>query len=174
VLHEPRRGYGWACLKGIAALNHPEIVVFLDGDYSDFPEEMVQLVEPIRNDIADLVIGSRTLGKSENDAHPPHARFGNWLASTMIRIFFGQRYTDLGPFRAIRYSSLKALQMEDTTWGWTVEMQIKAVKKKLRILEVPVSYRRRIGKSKISGTIVGSIKAGAKIISTILKNKLLD
>ena len=169
VLHEPRRGYGFACLKGIEALNQPDIVVFLDGDYSDFPSEMVQLTDPINQDRADLVIGSRTLGNSDKNAHPPHARFGNWLATSMIRVFFNYRYTDLGPFRAIRYSSLQLLNMEDKTWGWTVEMQIKALLKGLRVIEVPVSYRRRIGRSKISGTISGSIKAGAKIISTILK-----
>ena len=115
------------------------------------------------------MIGSRTLGNSDKHAHPPHARFGNWLATSMIRVFFNHRYTDLGPFRAIRYPSLQLLNMEDKTWGWTVEMQIKAIQKGLRVIEVPVSYRRRIGKSKISGTISGSIKAGAKIISTILK-----
>jgi glycosyltransferase involved in cell wall biosynthesis len=169
VLREPRRGYGFACLKGISALDHPDIVVFLDGDYSDYPSEMTQLIDPIQQDRADLSIGSRTLGKLEKNAHPPHARFGNWLATTMIRIFFRHRYTDLGPFRAIKFVSLQLLNMEDKTWGWTVEMQIKAIQKGLRIVEVPVSYRRRIGKSKISGTIVGSIKAGAKIISTIIK-----
>jgi glycosyltransferase involved in cell wall biosynthesis len=169
VLHEPRRGYGFACLKGIEALNQPDIVVFLDADYSDYPAEMTQLVQQIQNDEADLVIGSRTLGNSTKNAHPAHARFGNWLATTMIRILFGVRYTDLGPFRAIRYSSLELLQMQDKTWGWTVEMQIKAIQKDLRIMEIPVSYRQRIGKSKISGTALGSIKAGVKIISTILK-----
>jgi glycosyltransferase involved in cell wall biosynthesis len=169
VLQEPRRGYGFACLKGISALDHPDIVVFLDGDYSDYPSEMTRLIDPIQQDRADLSIGSRTLGKLEKNAHPPHARFGNWLATTMIRIFFRHRYTDLGPFRAIKFVSLQLLNMEDKTWGWTVEMQIKAIQKGLRIVEVPVSYRRRIGKSKISGTIVGSIKAGAKIISTIIK-----
>ena len=169
VVHEPRRGYGFACLKGIASLNTPDIVVFLDGDYSDYPSEMPLLIEPIEQDQADLVIGSRSLGKMEKDAHPPHAKFGNWLATTIIRIFYGHRYSDLGPFRAIRFSSLQLLQMQDQTWGWTVEMQVKAIRKKLRIMEVPVSYRKRIGKSKISGTIVGSIKAGAKIISSIVK-----
>ncbi len=169
VVHELRRGYGFACLKGIASLDQPDIVVFLDGDYSDFPSEMTFLTDPIELDQADLVIGSRSLGKSIKNAHPAHARFGNWLATTIIRMLFGYRYSDLGPFRAIRHSSLQLLEMQDQTWGWTVEMQIKAIRKGLRILEVPVSYRKRIGKSKISGTLAGSIKAGAKIISTILK-----
>jgi len=169
VVHEPQRGYGFACLKGIASLDDPDIVVFLDGDYSDFPSEMPLLIDPIEQNRADLVIGSRSLGKMEKNAHPPHAQFGNWLATTIIRIFYGYRYSDLGPFRAIRYSSLQLLQMEDQTWGWTVEMQVKAIRKNLRILEVPVSYRKRIGKSKISGTVVGSIKAGVKIIATIFK-----
>jgi glycosyltransferase involved in cell wall biosynthesis len=169
VVHEPRRGYGFACLKGIATLDNPDIVVFLDGDYSDYPSEMPLLIDPIEQDQADLVIGSRSLGRMEKDAHPPHAKFGNWLATTIIRIFFGYRYSDLGPFRAIRYSSLQLLNMQDQTWGWNVEMQVKAIRKHLHILEVPVSYRKRIGKSKISGTIVGSIKAGSKILSSILK-----
>lgn len=169
VVHEPRRGYGFACLKGIDSLNDPDIVVFLDGDYSDFPSEMPLLIDPIEQNRADLVIGSRSLGNMEKNAHPPHAQFGNWFATTLIRIFFGFRYSDLGPFRAIRYFSLQSLQMQDQTWGWTVEMQVKAIRKGLRIMEVPVSYRKRIGKSKISGTVVGSIKAGAKIISSILK-----
>lgn len=169
VTSEPRRGYGFACLKGIDSLNNPEIVVFLDGDYSDFPSEMPSLIDPIEQNRADLVIGSRSLGNMEKNAHPPHAQFGNWFATTLIRIFFGYRYSDLGPFRAIKYSSLQSLQMQDQTWGWTVEMQVKAIRKKLRIMEVPVSYRKRIGKSKISGTVVGSIKAGAKIITSILK-----
>ena len=172
VVSEPRRGYGVACLKGISELQNPDIVVFLDADFSDFPEEMNLLVQPIIANEADLVIGSRTLGNHEQDAHPPHARFGNWLAGTLIRWFFNFQYTDLGPFRAIRYSSLQTLQMKDRTWGWTVEMQIKAIRKKLRIREVPVSYRKRIGKSKISGTIIGSIKAGSKIIWTIFKYAL--
>lgn len=169
VFSEPRRGYGYACLKGIAELQNPEIVAFLDADYSDFPEEMNLVVEPIASGQADLVIGSRILGKREKNALPAHAAFGNHLASFLIRIFFGHRYTDLGPFRAIRYSSLQQLRMEDRTWGWTVEMQVKAVREKLRIREVPVSYRKRIGQSKISGTLAGSVKAGTKILWTILK-----
>lgn len=169
VVHEPRRGYGRACLRGIEQLSDPDVVVFLDGDFSDHPEEMPLLVDPIVRNEADLVIGSRRLGKSEKDALPSHARFGNALAGTLIYWFFRHRYTDLGPFRAIRYTSLKSLGMQDRNFGWTVEMQIKAVRKGLRIFEVPVSYRKRIGTSKISGTIVGSIKAGTKILWTIFK-----
>lgn len=169
VVSEPRRGYGFACLKGIAELQDPDIVVFLDADFSDYPEEMRLLVEPISADQADLVIGSRILGTREKNALAPHAAFGNRLSSLLISILFGHRYTDLGPFRAIRYLSLQQLQMQDQTWGWTVEMQVKAVRQSLRVCEVPVSYRKRIGKSKISGTILGSIKAGTKILWTILK-----
>jgi glycosyltransferase involved in cell wall biosynthesis len=169
VVFESRRGYGYACLRGIQELEAPEVVVFLDGDFSDYPEEMRLLIEPIKSGEADLVIGSRSLGKREKYSLPPHAAFGNRLASELIWWFFGFRYTDLGPFRAIRYESLKMLSMNDQTFGWTVEMQIKAVRRKLRIREVPVSYRKRIGESKISGTIAGSIKAGSKIIWTILK-----
>lgn len=172
VFSEPRRGYGYACLRGIAELQSPDVVAFLDADFSDFPEEMTLLTEPILSDQADLVIGSRILGKREKNALPPHAAFGNHLASFLIRLFFGFRYTDLGPFRAIRYSSLRQLKMEDRTWGWTVEMQVKAVREHLRIREVPVSYRKRIGQSKISGTLIGSIKAGYKILWTILKYRL--
>ena len=169
VVTEPRRGYGHACLRGIEAVNDPEIVVFLDGDFSDYPSEMNLLIAPIRSNEADLVIGSRMLGISSRGALPPHARFGNHLAGLLIHLFFGFLYTDLGPFRAIRTDSLKSLGMVDRTFGWTVEMQIKAIRKGLRIREIPVSYRKRIGKSKISGTLIGSIKAGFKIIWTILK-----
>jgi len=171
VVREDRSGYGRACLRGIAELQEPDIVVFLDGDFSDFPQEMHMLVEPIARNEADLVIGSRSLGEHEKNALPPHSQVGNWLAGILIRLLFGFRYTDLGPFRAIRYSSLMQIGMQDRTFGWTVEMQIKAIQQGLRIREVPVSYRRRIGKSKISGTIMGSLKAATKIIWTILKYK---
>jgi glycosyltransferase involved in cell wall biosynthesis len=171
VVFEPRKGYGHACLRGIEALSNSDIVVFLDADFSDHPEEMPLLVAPIAEGQADLVIGSRSLGKKEKDALPPHARFGNSLAGRLIDLLFHYRYTDLGPFRAIRFSNLQSLAMADRTFGWTVEMQIKAIRHGLRILEVPVSYRKRIGKSKISGTIIGSVKAGTKIIWTILKYK---
>jgi glycosyltransferase involved in cell wall biosynthesis len=173
VVQETRRGYGHACLRGIEELQDPDVVVFLDGDFSDYPEEMRSLIAPIQQDNADLVIGSRSSGEHAKGALPSHAAFGNRLASTLIWWLFGFRYTDLGPFRAIRYEALKKLQMADRTFGWTVEMQIKAVRKGLRISEVPVSYRKRIGESKISGTISGSIKAGTKIIWTILKYRFM-
>jgi glycosyltransferase involved in cell wall biosynthesis len=169
VVREPTRGYGKACLTGMEYLSDPEIVVFLDGDFSDYPEEMPLLIDPIVRKEADLVIGSRILGRREKDALPSHARFGNTLAGTLIFLFFRHRYTDLGPFRAIRYSSLKSLGMVDQNFGWTVEMQIKAIRERLKVLEVPVSYRKRIGTSKVSGTIIGSVKAGTKILWTIFK-----
>ncbi len=169
VVHEPRRGYGSACLAGIAALDEPDVVVFLDGDFSDYPEEMDRLVDPIANDEADLVIGSRTRGTRERGALTPQARFGNWLSCALIRLFWRTTYTDLGPFRAVRYSSLLALRMADRDFGWTVEMQIKAAQQRIRILEVPVQYRRRIGKSKISGTGRGVVKAATKILFTVFK-----
>lgn len=170
VIRESRRGYGRACLAGIAALSpEAEIVVFLDADHSDYPEEILHLIRPIKEGCADLVIGSRTLGKREKGALAPHQRFGNWLACWMIHQRWGYRYTDLGPFRAIRREALDRLGMEDTAFGWTVEMQVKALQQGLRVVEAPVSYRRRIGQSKISGTLIGSFQAGATIISTILR-----
>lgn len=171
VVVEPRRGYGWACLAGMAKAREfePEIVVFLDGDYSDHPEEIPRLINPIRSGEADLVIGSRVRGEREPGSLLPQARFGNWLASALIRIFWGFRYTDLGPFRAIQWQRLLALDMQDKTYGWTVEMQIKALQHNLRVVEVPVSYRKRIGKSKVSGTFSGTLKAGYKILWTIFK-----
>jgi len=169
VVHEPRRGYGQACLTGIAALDDADIVVFLDGDYSDYPEEMPALVEPIRLDEADLVIGSRTLGQSEKGALMPQQRFGNALATWLIRLLFGVRYTDLGPFRAIRRQALERLHMVDCNFGWTVEMQIKAAQLGLRCCEIPVRYRPRLGISKISGTLSGSLRAGYKILWTIAR-----
>jgi glycosyltransferase involved in cell wall biosynthesis len=172
VFDEPRRGYGHACLRGIQEIQGAEVVIFLDGDFSDYPEEMRALVEPIQREEADLVIGSRSLGKHDKDALPSHSAFGNRIASFLIHALFGFRYSDLGPFRAIRFEALQKLNMVDRTWGWTVEMQIKAVQKGLRIREVPVSYRKRIGQSKISGTFVGSVKAASKIIWTILKYRV--
>lgn len=169
VVGEPRRGYGQACLAGLAALKPAEIVVFLDGDYSDYPEEMPALIAPILRGEADLVIGSRVLGQREAGALLPQQRLGNALATWMIRLLFGVRYTDLGPFRAVRTEALARLRMQDQTYGWTVEMQVKAARAGLRIAEVPVRYRRRVGTSKISGTLAGSCKAGYKIISTILR-----
>jgi len=167
VVREPRRGYGAACLAGIAALDRPDIVVFLDGDCSDHPHEMSRLVGPIVRKEADMVIGSRVLGRAEAGALTPQQRLGNALACHLIRLLHGVRYTDLGPFRAIRYSSLRRLSMDDRDYGWTVQMQLRAAQLGLRVMEVPVSYRRRIGRSKISGTIRGTVAAGSKILYTI-------
>ncbi len=170
VVAEPRRGYGQACLAGLAALPEGvDIVVFLDGDYSDHPSEMSTLVEPIARDAADLVIGSRVLGETETGALLPQARVGNALATWLIRHLFGVKYTDLGPFRAVRLTALKKLHMADRNFGWTVEMQVKAARRGLRIAEVPVRYRRRIGESKITGTFLGSVRAGFKILWTIFR-----
>ena len=175
VVDQPQKGYGSACLKGLAYIrakgeeNWPDIVVFLDGDYSDHPEEMPTLIEPILNKKMDLVIGSRALGNLERGAMQPQQIFGNWLATTLIRLFYQYNFTDLGPFRAITWKALEALKMADPNFGWTVEMQVKAAKQGMRCTEVPVSYRRRIGVSKISGTIKGTILAGHKILWTIFK-----
>ena len=176
VVPAPRQGYGSACQAGVASLRErgaPDVLVFLDADYSDHPEELPLLVEPILNGTADVVIGSRTLGPSEPGALLPQAMFGNWLACWMIRILYRHRYTDLGPFRAIRWSSYEALGMKDPNFGWTAELQVKALKRKLRVVEVPVSYRRRVGVSKITGTVVGTIRAGYKIVTTILRYSLV-
>ncbi|MFV1950780.1 MAG: glycosyltransferase family 2 protein [Nitrospinota bacterium] len=172
VLSEPRKGYGYACLRGIEYLKSksPDIVVFLDADYSDYPEEIKYLVRPVVEEGYDMVIGSRVKGKSEKGAILPQARYGNMLGTFLIRILYGFRYTDLGPFRAIRFDKLIEMGMQDKTFGWTVEMQIKGIKKGHRITEVPVSYRKRsIGKSKVTGTIRGTIGASWKILWTIFK-----
>lgn len=175
VLQQPRPGYGNACLTGIAyaaakpADTRPDIIVFLDGDFSDYPEEMPQLIKPILAGEADLVIGSRALGEREAGAMLPQQIAGNWLATSLLRFFYGATFTDLGPFRAIRLDTLLALDMRDRTYGWTVEMQAKAAKHGIRYTEVPVKYRRRIGFSKISGTVKGTLLAGYKIIFTIFK-----
>ncbi len=174
VVREERRGYGYACLAGIAALNAPDIVVFLDGDYSDYPAEMSMLVQPVLSGEAEMVIGSRIRGTREKGALLPQARFGNALATFLIRLLFGVHYTDLGPFRAIRYDRLREMNMQDKTFGWTVEMQVKAAKMGIRVCEVPVSYRKRIGQSKITGTVQGTIKAGYKILATIFRYGLID
>ena len=174
VVREERRGYGYACLAGIAALNAPDIVVFLDGDYSDYPAEMSMLVQPVLSGEAEMVIGSRIRGTREKGALLPQARFGNALATFLIRWLFGVHYTDLGPFRAIRYDRLREMNMQDKTFGWTVEMQVKAAKMGIRVCEVPVSYRKRIGQSKITGTVQGTIKAGYKILATIFRYGLID
>ncbi len=172
VVHEARRGYGSACLAGMAALRRPDVVVFLDGDASDHPEEMHLLVDPVARGAADLVIGSRTLGRREPGALTLPQLFGNWLACRLMRLFWNARFTDLGPFRAVRAEALLGLGMRDPDFGWTVEMQIKAARACLRLKEVPVSYRPRIGTSKISGTLSGSIRAGRKILSTIFSEFL--
>ena len=173
VLLQPQKGYGSACLKGIEYIKQqavkPDIVVFLDGDYSDHPEELPSVVRPIIEEEMDMVIGSRALGKLESGAMMPQQIFGNWLATTLIRLFYKYEFTDLGPFRAIRYDKLVEIDMVDPDFGWTVEMQVKAAKYKFNCTEVPVSYRQRIGVSKVSGTIRGTILAGHKILWTIFK-----
>lgn len=170
VVEEPRRGYGRACLAGLARLGpDTDIVVFMDADGSDVPAEAARLIEPIFRGEADLVIGSRALGGAEPGSLRWAQRWGNRLAVGLIRLFYGFRYTDLGPFRAIRWRSLQTLDMRDTNFGWTVEMQVKALQRGLRVAERPVSYRVRIGKSKISGTVGGTVKAGIKILWTIAR-----
>lgn len=173
VVDEPNMGYGNACLKGLSylqsKLQRDDVIVFLDGDYSDYPEELPQLVTPILANTADFVLGSRVLGNREAKSLMPQQMFGNWLATSLIRWLYGVKYTDLGPFRAIRYESLRILNMRDQTYGWTVEMQLKAARHTLRMLEIPVDYRVRIGQSKVSGTIKGTIMAGYKILGWIFK-----
>ncbi len=173
VVSERRQGYGYACLAGLAYARQlePDVVVFLDADYSDHPEELPRLLQPIR-DGYDLVIGSRMLGGAEPGALLPQARWGNRLAVFLIRLLFGFRYTDLGPFRAVTWAALERLRMQDRTFGWTVEMQVKALKLGLKVTEVPVRYRARIGVSKITGTLSGTVKAGYKILWTIFKYAL--
>lgn len=170
VLSELRRGYGYACLTGIAHAmkSNPEVIAFLDGDLSDCPEELPNLLRPIEEGY-DLVIGSRMLGTREPGALLPQAIVGNSVACFLIRLFWGMRFTDLGPFRAVRVDALKRMRMSDPTYGWTVEMQIKAAKLGLRCTEVPVRYRKRVGTSKVTGTLSGTINASVKILSTIFK-----
>lgn len=171
VVTENLKGYGSACLAGIKHIkqknNPPDIVVFLDADYSDYPDEMDKVISPIVNNGVDLVIGSRSIGNHEKGALLPQQVFGNWLATRLLKFFYRGKFTDLGPFRAIKYARLIELNMQDTNYGWTVEMQIKALKQKLSYTEVPVRYRKRIGKSKIAGTFKGTILAGYKILYTI-------
>ncbi len=175
VVDQPLKGYGNACLKGMAHIKakslseQPDIVVFLDGDYSDHPEEMTKLVAPIIAGDMDMVIGSRALGDMESGAMMPQQIFGNWLATNLIRLFYNYSFTDLGPFRAIKWQQLLAIDMQDKTFGWTVEMQVKAAKHKLKCTEVAMTYRKRIGVSKVSGTLRGTILAGHKILWTIFK-----
>lgn len=173
VLKESNKGYGYACLKGMDYIakqtNKPDIIVFLDGDYSDYPEELSKIIAPILDNNTDFVIGARVKNLREEGSMTPQQIFGNWLATTLMSLFFGAKFTDLGPFRAIKYDKLLALNMVDKTYGWTVEMQLKALKQKLTYIEVPVNYRNRIGVSKVSGTIKGSIFAGVKILTWIFK-----
>jgi glycosyltransferase involved in cell wall biosynthesis len=173
VLLETRKGYGYACLKGMEYIANletkPDIIVFLDGDYSDYPGELTQLIKPILNQNIDFVIGARVSHLRENGSMTPQQVFGNWLATFLMKLLFGAKFTDLGPFRAIKYDKLLQLRMEDKTYGWTVEMQLKVLKQKMSYVEIPVRYKNRIGVSKISGTVKGTIMAGVKIIGWIMK-----
>jgi glycosyltransferase involved in cell wall biosynthesis len=178
VVTELERGYGAACLAGMRYLQllpkeeQPDVLVFMDGDYSDYPEELPALVAPILEGSADMVIGSRLAGGLDKGVMTVPQQFGNWLAPTLIKWMFGYSFTDLGPFRAIRWDSLLALEMKDRNFGWTVEMQVKAARKGLRCTEMPVQYRKRAaGESKVSGTVKGTIKAGWKILYTIFREK---
>ncbi|MEC8536756.1 MAG: glycosyltransferase family 2 protein, partial [Bacteroidota bacterium] len=171
VLHESKKGYGHACLKGLDYLKNSDqktdIVVFIDGDYSDYPEQMSDVIAPITENNMDFVLGSRKKNLSEKGAMQPQQRFGNWLATRLMTLFFNSKFTDLGPFRAIKYEVLNSLDMRDKTYGWTVEMQLKILKQKFTYCEIPVKYRNRIGVSKVSGTLKGTIFAGVKILSWI-------
>jgi len=169
VVREPRRGYGAACLAGIAALREPEAVAFLDADYSDDPSLVSALVRPVLEGKADLVIGSRMLGEREPGALPPHSLFGNWLAGMILTHLYGQPTTDLGPLRAIRYSTLQRLRMQDRGYGWTMEMQAKAARLRARTMEMAVPYRKRIGRSRITGSLRASIQAGVVILGTAFR-----
>lgn len=173
VLSEKNKGYGFACLKGINYIESleakPDILVFLDGDYSDYPEKLTEIVAPIMEENIDFVIGAREKKLREKGSMTLPQIFGNWLATSLMFVFFKSKFTDLGPFRAIKYPVLLALNMEDQTYGWTVEMQLKILKKKFSYIEIPVPYRNRIGVSKVSGTIKGAIFAGVKILSWIFK-----
>lgn len=174
VLRENRKGYGNSCLKGINYIKEKalkkDVIVFLDGDYSDFPGEIEMLISPIISSDIDLVIGSRVLGQRQKGSMLFQQIAGNWLATTLIKLFYNAHFTDLGPFRAITWNALELIDMKDKTFGWTVEMQVKAAKLNLKFKEIPVSYRKRIGVSKVSGTIKGTILAGYKILLTIFKN----
>ena len=173
VLSETRKGYGYACLKGMEYVANqstkPDIIVFLDGDFSDYPEELTKIVAPIIDNNIDFVVGSRVKELREKNSMTPQQVFGNWLATTLMKLFFGAKFTDLGPFRAIKYQKLLDLNMQDKTYGWTIEMQLKSIKQKLTYIEVPVNYKKRIGVSKVSGTIKGTIFAGIKILGWIFK-----
>jgi glycosyltransferase involved in cell wall biosynthesis len=172
VLGEPRKGYGYACLHGIAHAikNKADIIAFMDGDNSDYPDELPDVIRPIQKDGYEMVIGSRMLGRREPGALLPQAIIGNWVACFLIRMFWGYKFTDLGPLRAVRTDALQKMKMSDPTFGWTVEMQIKAAKLKLKCTEVPVRYRKRIGNSKVTGTLSGTLQASMNILYTILKH----
>jgi glycosyltransferase involved in cell wall biosynthesis len=174
VIRETVQGYGASCLKGIeyARVLNPDVVIFIDGDYSDYPEEIGLLLKPIQDNGYDFVLGSRILGKREKGALPFQSRVGSIVAGFLIRLFWRKKYTDLGPFRAIKFDKLLQLEMKDHWYGWTIEMQIKAAKKGLKIIEIPVSYRKRIGKSKVTGTIRGTVMASIIIIKTIFSELL--
>ena len=176
VLFQPQMGYGHACLKGMEYISKlsqkPDIIVFMDGDYSDYPEELTKIVKPILENNIDFVIGARSKSLQEKGSMTPQQHFGNWLATFLMRILFGAKFTDLGPFRAIKYQKLLDLKMQDKTYGWTIEMQLKALQHNLTYIEVPLKYKKRIGVSKVSGTIKGSIFAGAKILGWIFKYSL--
>jgi glycosyltransferase involved in cell wall biosynthesis len=173
VLKETQKGYGYACLKGMDYVSKqeikPDIIVFLDGDYSDYPDELTKIIQPIIERDIDFVIGARVKRLREKGSMTMPQIFGNWLATSLMRIMFNSTFTDLGPFRAIKYEKLLALNMEDKTYGWTVEMQLKALRQKLSYVEIPVNYRNRIGISKVSGTVKGAIFAGVKILTWIFK-----
>lgn len=176
VLNETRKGYGYACLCGMDYIarksRKPNIIVFIDGDYSDYPEELSKIVKPILDENVDLVIGARSKVLREDGSMTPQQIFGNKLATFLMKIFFGSTFTDLGPFRAIKYEKLLEMEMEDKTYGWTIEMQLKALKNKMSYIEIPVRYKKRIGVSKVSGTVKGSIFAGVKILAWIFKYSL--
>lgn len=176
VLTEKSKGYGYACLKGINYLSQkdktPDILVFLDGDFSDFPQELTKVIQPIKNNNADFVVGARVKELRESGSLTPQQVFGNWLACFLMKILYKSSFSDLGPFRAIRWSTLEKLQMSDKTYGWTIEMQLKVLRQKIAYQEVPVSYKKRIGVSKVSGTVKGTIFAGMKIMGWIFKHYL--
>ena len=176
VLAESRKGYGFACLKGMEYVDQqskkPDIIVFMDGDYSDYPEELDKIVAPLLEKNIDFVVGARKKALREPGSMTPQQVFGNQLATFLMRLFFRAKFTDLGPFRAIKYEKLKALDMQDKTYGWTVEMQLKILKQKMSYIEVPVRYKQRIGVSKVSGTVKGTIFAGIKILGWIFKYSL--
>ena len=176
VLTEKRKGYGYACLKGIDYLSQkdktPDILVFLDGDFSDFPQELTKVIQPIIDDSVDFVVGARVKELRASGSLTPQQVFGNWLACFLMKILYQSSFTDLGPFRAIKWSTLEKLQMSDKTYGWTIEMQLKVLRQKISYQEIPVSYKKRIGVSKVSGTVRGTIFAGVKIIGWIFKHYL--